>query len=111
MIFADTHVLVWLGNASDRLPADARDALLNDGFSISAVTAWEYADLHGRRRLPKAPFLDRLLDEFAAEVLFPGNPEDGVLDVGIRQHAVAADLAIICRLQAFSNGCQPDHVR
>lgn len=102
MIFADTHVLVWLGQGSKKLPVTARDLLLEKGFAISAVTAWEYADLHCRGRLNEAVVLERLLCEFECPVLdFPaeaaalaaslphdhGDPVDRML-VG---HALSAD--------------------
>ena len=69
MILTDTHTLAWLASGDRRLPAEARDELLSSGFFVSAVTAWEYADLHRRGRFPRGASLDRLLDEFASEVL------------------------------------------
>ena len=77
MIFADTHVLVWLGQGSDRLPAQARDTLFDDGFAVSAVTAWEYADLQSRGRLRDAVPLSTILEAFAALVVdFPAVAAD-----------------------------------
>ena len=60
MIFADTHVLVWLFSGDSRLPEPARDALLSESaLAVSAVTAWEYADLQARGRLPETlPFAE-----------------------------------------------------
>lgn len=55
MIFADTHVLVWLMSGDRRLPSDARSTLLAEPrLVVSAVTAWEYADLQRRGRLGSA---------------------------------------------------------
>ncbi|MEO7505172.1 MAG: type II toxin-antitoxin system VapC family toxin [Sphingomicrobium sp.] len=77
MIFADTHVLVWLGQGSHRLPAQARDTLLDEGFAISAVTSWEYADLQGRGRLGEAVLLHDILEAFASSVVdFPAAAAD-----------------------------------
>lgn len=102
MIFADTHVLVWLGQGNDRLPTQARDRLFEEGFFVSAVTAWEYADLKSRGRLGNAVPLGPLLEAFAAPIIdFPaeaadvasslphdhGDPVDRML-VG---HAITAD--------------------
>lgn len=62
MIFADTHVLVWLMSGDRRLPGEARKTLLADAkVAISAVTAWEYADLQKRGRWGSAVTLKKLL--------------------------------------------------
>ena len=77
MIFADTHILVWLGQASERLPAQARDRLIEEGFAVSAVTAWEYADLHGRGRMRGAVSLDRIVEAFGCPIIdFPADAAD-----------------------------------
>ncbi len=69
MILADTHVLVWLMSSDRRLPDAARDALLVDSrLAISAVTAWEYSDLHQRGRLKSALPLAGLIDGLSLSV-------------------------------------------
>jgi PIN domain nuclease of toxin-antitoxin system len=69
MIFADTHIIAWLASGSDLLPPEARSELVDRGFAVSVVTAFEYADLHHRGRLPKNAALGLILAEFGAEVL------------------------------------------
>jgi PIN domain nuclease of toxin-antitoxin system len=68
MIFADTHVLVWLATDDPRLPAAARTELVESGFSISVATAFEYSDLHRRGRLPSGAKLLEILADFEAAV-------------------------------------------
>jgi PIN domain nuclease of toxin-antitoxin system len=68
MIFADTHVLVWLAKNDPRLPEVGRAALVEEGFSLSVTTAFEYADLHQRGRLPQRPTLIDILADFGATV-------------------------------------------
>lgn len=63
MIFADTHVLVWLMSGDSMLPEAGRNLLLGaDRFAVSAVTAWEYADLQQRGRLPDSPPFEQLAE-------------------------------------------------
>lgn len=69
MIFADTHVLAWLASGDKRLPVEPRERLFDQGFFISAATAFEYADLHKRGRLPANAPLSRLLTEFETDVI------------------------------------------
>jgi PIN domain nuclease of toxin-antitoxin system len=79
MIFADTHVLVWLATDDPRLPKAARALLIEHGFSVSLATAFEYAELHRRGRLPSAARLPDILADFAAAV--EGLPADSWLAV------------------------------
>lgn len=72
MIFADTHALAWLAAGDTRLPVVAREQLFDLGFFVSAATAFEYADLQHRGRLPANAPLSRLLAEFGTDVVdFP----------------------------------------
>lgn len=70
-LLIDTHVLVWALEGSERLSRAAADALLDPAMSIvvSAVTAWEYADLHARGRLPSAADFETARMALRAEVL------------------------------------------
>lgn len=74
MIFADTHVIVWLATGDPRLPSAARTALVEQGFSLSVATAFEYAELHRRGRLPPGAALVGILADFGASV--EGLPAD-----------------------------------
>jgi len=67
-IFADTHVIVWLATDDPRLPTNGRTALVEHGFSLSVATAFEYAELHRRGRLPQRPTLVDILADFGATV-------------------------------------------
>ncbi len=72
--FLDTHVLVWLPAGDQRLRAQVVDLLADPdaSFAISAVTAWEYADLRQRGRLAAAPRLDAVLESLGGTVMeFP----------------------------------------
>ena len=50
----DTHALIWTVQGDPKLSAAARDAIEseNSDLFVSAVTAWEFADLRRRGRLP-----------------------------------------------------------
>lgn len=73
MIFADTHILLWLASNSPRLPASARDQLLaEERLAVSAITAWEYVELRERGRLQGAPAFDELTTGLNLELVdFP----------------------------------------
>ena len=75
MIFADTHVLIWLASGDPRLPLAAREAIAGgEDLAVSAVTAFEYADLQRRGRLPVAPTVAELAASLCFEVLdFPAS--------------------------------------
>ena len=106
MIFADTHVLVWLFLGDPRLPSRARGALFEEkALAISAVTAWEYADLQARGRLPYGLSLDELLSGMSLKVEpFPADcwriarqlpPIHGdPLDRMLIAHTIAADAVL-----------------
>jgi PIN domain nuclease of toxin-antitoxin system len=52
VIVLDTHVLVWWANSPHLLSVAADEAVTNaDTAAVSAVTAWEIAVLHQRRRI------------------------------------------------------------
>lgn len=57
--------------ADERLSVAARQALLEPGAElfVSAVIAWEYADLHTRGRLPLAAAFDVLTAVLALQVV------------------------------------------
>lgn len=87
MIVLDTHILVWLAAAADRLGAGAREALSgSDELAISTVSVQEIAYLVTRGRIE----LDRPVRRWVSDVL-------GV-------HAVtpiAPDVAIALRAGSF----------
>lgn len=69
-LLLDTHALVWLSSADRRLGRKLA-AALEDPKSlplVSVVTAWEYADLQARRRLPSSPDLESILTDYSLGV-------------------------------------------
>jgi PIN domain nuclease of toxin-antitoxin system len=75
VIFADTHVLLWLATNDPRLPPPALEQLLSaEQLGVSATTAWEYADLHQRGRFGEAPTFEEVEAALTLEVVsFPSN--------------------------------------
>ena len=74
MIDAHAHALVWTATAPSRLSEAARQTLSNgtETLLVSAVTAYEYADLNRRGRFGVDLPLQGILDQFAAQVIdFP----------------------------------------
>ncbi len=65
-LLADTHVLVWLATGDSRLTVPMTAAVIDraEPVLVSLVTAWEFADLSARRRLPTAMALEALLAMF-----------------------------------------------
>jgi PIN domain nuclease of toxin-antitoxin system len=73
-LMLDTHALAWFGAGSRQLSARARVAMAADesDLFVSAVTAYEYGDLHARGRFPDSVGLKTLCDDLAIEILdFP----------------------------------------
>jgi PIN domain nuclease of toxin-antitoxin system len=103
VIVVDTHVLVWLRSAPERLSARARAAIdAADAIAIADISLWELAMLLQRGRLavdrPTAAYLQEVstsvtvlpitaaVAAFVAEQAadFPGDPADRLI------HATAA---------------------
>ena len=53
MLLLDTHVLIWFSTGNKLLSRAAREAIesADSELFLSAVTAWEFSDLHARGRL------------------------------------------------------------
>jgi PIN domain nuclease of toxin-antitoxin system len=107
-LIIDTHVLVWFGSVSRRISQPARHAIesADAGLFVSSVTAWEYADLFNRGRIPNASWFNRLQDMLEFELLdFPASAwalAGGLPDIHrdpvdrmLIGHALAADLTIV----------------
>lgn len=107
-LLIDTHVLIWIGAGDSRLPPQVRSRLFypDEELFVSAVTAYEYADLHHRGRIPQAAELVGLQDlldfrtiDFPADLwaiaatLPPvhGDPVDRMLIA----HAMALDMELV----------------
>jgi PIN domain nuclease of toxin-antitoxin system len=106
-LLIDTHILVWMVTADRRLKTPIRNALMDAGarLCVSAVIAWEYADLHERGRIPGAAF-PTVCAELSCEVLplpadlwslagklpeIHGDPTDRMLIA----HAISAGLTLV----------------
>jgi PIN domain nuclease of toxin-antitoxin system len=107
-LLIDTHALVWIGQGNARLPVRVIEHICDPDTDlfVSAVTAYEYADLHHRGRLPDAAeffalqerMLFRVLD-FSADiwslaVTLPPIHRDPV-DRMLIAHALSADLTLV----------------
>lgn len=65
MIILDTHVWVWWVQRDARLPRKAFNSLdsrIDDGFGVSAISCWEVAMLHAKKRLVLSHGLDDWLE-------------------------------------------------
>ena len=72
----DTNVMVWWLTGDRRLSRRARELALDENavFVSSAVTAWEFADLELRGRLPDGVRLKVFLDRYDCAILdFPAS--------------------------------------
>jgi PIN domain nuclease of toxin-antitoxin system len=75
VILLDTHALIWLAEGHPQLGDRARqladNALAHDGLGVSAITFWEIAMLHQRRRIqllpPVAAWRQRLIEHGVRE--------------------------------------------
>jgi PIN domain nuclease of toxin-antitoxin system len=70
-LLIDTHVLVWIGEGHPRLKPAVRDRLFDpdEALCVSAVTAFEYADLRERGRIPRSAALDELQDRLQLAII------------------------------------------
>ena len=68
-LLLDTHVLIWLVEGLDALPRTSRDivdqAARSHGVAVSAISFWEVAMLHERRRIS----LSKPIGEWRTQVL------------------------------------------
>ena len=103
----DTHALFWLTADHPRLSKKVIAALADPDTQVfvSAVTAWEYGDLHLRGRLPGSVSLREMRDEIGFELLdFPASAwrhaemlpdlHRDPVDRMLVAHAIEADLTI-----------------
>lgn len=107
-LLIDTHVLAWLASDPGRVSEVVREQVAdpNTALHVSGCTAWEYADLHHRGRLPRAAHfsvvadaLDLVLLDTPAELWrwaarlpdIHRDPMDRILIA----HAIAADLTLV----------------
>ena len=70
-LLLDTHILVWIANGDKRLSTAAFDAIMDPDNSLllSAVNAWEYADLEQRGRFDGSGPLEPLLETLGVTTL------------------------------------------
>lgn len=74
-LLLDTQILVWMVNGDPRLRQDWIDAIAEaTTLHVSAITAFEYADLQLRGRLPITETMGDLVERFDCEVeALPGD--------------------------------------
>ncbi|KAA1248652.1 type II toxin-antitoxin system VapC family toxin [Mycobacterium simiae] len=67
-ILLDTHILLWLVSASDRIPSSVREQLAdhNNDLLVSAASAWEIAIKTRIGRLDGGPLLSTWAETLAS---------------------------------------------
>lgn len=107
-LILDTHTLLWLVTGDRRLSQTLVAGLADPDTHcfVSAVTAWEYSDLHRRGRLPGSVPLPLAQERFGFSLLdlpadlwtqaealpdIHGDPVDRMLIA----HAIAANLVLV----------------
>lgn len=75
-LLLDTQMLVWMVNGDRRLRPEVLRAIADPETTlhVSAVIAFEYADLQTRQRLPVTETLDELAERF--DVTFEALPAE-----------------------------------
>jgi PIN domain nuclease of toxin-antitoxin system len=70
-LLIDTQMLVWMVGDRRKLPKRLLECMADEQTSllVSAVTAWEYADLLHRRRLPVREPMPELITRFGLEIM------------------------------------------
>jgi PIN domain nuclease of toxin-antitoxin system len=65
-LLLDTQILVWMVTGDRRMSLETRQAITSPEAElyVSAVTAYEYADLQKRRRIPVSETIDELIKRF-----------------------------------------------
>ena len=104
----DTHVLLWLVADYRKLSDKVRDRLAGPAtrLFLSAITAWEYADLHWRDRLPGSLGLPNVLQTTGVVLLnfpaalwrhaeIPPPYHRDPIDRMLIAHAIEADLTLV----------------
>ena len=86
MILLDTHILIWLLIAPERLPAKARKAILaarqSGPLALSAISLWEIAWLAENHRIEIDVSVDSFVSKCASYVqVLPITPEIAVRSV------------------------------
>ena len=107
-LLLDTHILVWIGAGDRRLKPEIAERIADPDTTLylSAVVAWEYADLEKRGRFAGAGPLLQLIERLEIETLpLPGDlwvaldhlPDihRDPLDRMLAAHALALDLPLV----------------
>ena len=107
-LLLDTQILVWMVNGDRRLRTDWVTALGQQGTDlyVSAVVAYEYADLQSRKRIPVDEPLAELVERFGLTILdYPAscweiaislpNIHRDPVDRMLIAHALASDMILM----------------
>ena len=107
-LLLDTQILIWMVSGDKKLTPAFLAALQNPDATlhVSAVTAYEYADLQNRKRIPVDEPLAELIDRFdlsiepfpancwQAAALLPDIHRDPV-DRMLIAHALSAEMTLV----------------
>lgn len=100
MILLDTHVLLWVVEASQRLGRRARrlvdSALAGDRLGVASISFWEIAMLAGRGRVE----IDPSVEQWRLRVL----------GLGVQEIPLAGDIAIAAVRLADLHGDPADRI-
>lgn len=87
MILLDTHVLIWMSSAPNRLSKKAhqaiREARQSTGIAVASITLWELAWLAENHRIQVAGSVEAFVRETISRVIvMPITPE--IVALGVR---------------------------
>ena len=107
-LILDTHTLIWVGEGNPKLSPRAKEAIgeVGNEIFVSVVTAWEYVELQGRNRIPRAAAFDVLRRKLHFSILdlpaqiwrisprLPKIHQDPI-DRMLIAHAIVEDLTLV----------------
>lgn len=68
-LLLDTHVVIWLAVAPNKVPGRVRDAFATAALAVSVVSAWEHGVKRARRPDLDLPAWESMLDGLTVERL------------------------------------------
>ncbi len=108
MIVLDTHVVIWSYLAPERIPHDAREAIMNADISgIATITLWEIGMMALKDRLdfelpvPLDEWMQRIVSQERITVL-PITPRIACRASQLKMHGDPADRIIVSTALEYS---------